>query len=361
LIFSVFAGLAILCNFVMMLTWIPASLAFYQRYCHASCCCCLQHVSSNAADDPNQLDSCAVGRVICSVRSAVNRGTANFFERTLPTLIILKARFLWILVLGGLIICSSAAVFYYPGLRLPDQEHFQLFTSDHSFERYDLHFKQFFGFEKDVKRDVSMRMPLRFVWGVKPVDNGNALNPGDKGEMVPDPTFDVATSEAQRWMLGFCEELRRQRFYAPTNGPLLSNCFIETFKEWMERRCKDGLTGEDRAPCCQAARFPYTRSIFEKCLLQAVEHLYETPTQLWIPGVAGPKFNMTTNRVAAAVIEYDARQIFSFAHAEMEEFHREVRNYFMGKTVKIFFIFFAVFPPTNQKPSCSTFIHCFLV
>jgi hypothetical protein len=31
----------------------------------------------------------------------------------------------------------------------------------------------------------------------------------------------------------------------------------------------------------------------------------------------------------------------------------------MGKTVKIFFIFFAVFSPTNQKPSCSTFIHCF--
>jgi hypothetical protein len=33
----------------------------------------------------------------------------------------------------------------------------------------------------------------------------------------------------------------------------------------------------------------------------------------------------------------------------------------MGKTVKICFIFFPVFPPTNQKPSCCTFIHCFLV
>ena len=39
--FSVFAGLAILCNLALMLTWIPASLAFHQRYCHASCCCCL--------------------------------------------------------------------------------------------------------------------------------------------------------------------------------------------------------------------------------------------------------------------------------------------------------------------------------
>ena len=38
---SIFAGLAILCNLALMLTWIPASLAFHQRYCHASCCCCL--------------------------------------------------------------------------------------------------------------------------------------------------------------------------------------------------------------------------------------------------------------------------------------------------------------------------------
>jgi hypothetical protein len=33
----------------------------------------------------------------------------------------------------------------------------------------------------------------------------------------------------------------------------------------------------------------------------------------------------------------------------------------MGKTVKNCFISFTVFPPTNQKPSCFTFIHCFLV
>ena len=35
---------------------------------------------------------------------------------------------------------------------------------------------------------------------------------------------------------------------------MLSNCFMETFSQWMERPCKEGLTGEDRAPCCQASR-----------------------------------------------------------------------------------------------------------
>ena len=36
------------------------------------------------------------------------------------------------------------------------------------------------------------------------------------------------------------------------------------------------------------------------------------------------KFNATTGRVAAAVIEYDAKQIFSFSHAEMQNFEQVV-------------------------------------
>lgn len=53
------------------------------------------------------------------------------------------------------------------------------------FERYDLEFKGSFGFEKEMKRDVSMRMPLRFIWGIRPVDNGDHLNPG--GDKLQEP------------------------------------------------------------------------------------------------------------------------------------------------------------------------------
>ncbi len=81
-----------------------------------------------------------------------------------------------------------------------------------------------------------------------------------------------------------------------------------------------------RAPCCQVSRFPYARPVFERCLLEAVEDLYETPTDLWIPGVAGPKFNLTTGRAEVVIIEYDAKQIFSFSHAEMDDFYNEVEH-----------------------------------
>ena len=104
------------------------------------------------------------------------------------------------------------------------------------FCRYDLKYKQYFGFEKEDQADVNFKMPLRFVWGIQQIDDGDYLDPGDRGQIYYDKTFDVSSTDAQRWMLRFCQQLRKQKFYKSTLGPLLSNCFIETFKEWMERR-----------------------------------------------------------------------------------------------------------------------------
>jgi len=57
--FSVFAGLAIVSNMFLMLTWVPAGLVFYQRHCHASCCCCLRSTSKGPdGDSLEQLDTC---------------------------------------------------------------------------------------------------------------------------------------------------------------------------------------------------------------------------------------------------------------------------------------------------------------
>ena len=42
-----------------------------------------------------------------------------------------------------------------------------------------------------------------------------------------------------------------------------------------------------------------------------VEDLYETPAFLWLPGVAGPKFNMTTRKVK---ISYSASSSHNHHH-----------------------------------------------
>ena len=42
--------------------------------------------------------------------------------------------------------------------------------------------------------------------------------------------------------------------------------------------------------------------------------MYETPSFLWLPGVAGPKFDIETKEVKAVIIEYESNTPFSFSY-----------------------------------------------
>lgn len=174
----------------------------------------------------------------------------------------------------------------------------------------------------------SYKLPLRFVWGVLPFDNGDYMNPYSKGSLVIDDTFDIADPQSQAWLLKFCRQLRTQPFYLSTLGPLLPNCFIETFFSWMQRRCIDMIDHIDRSPCCEIERFPYKRDIFETCIVQAMSGLYETPSEYFMPGVAGPKFSRDHfPMIQAVVVEYDSNYTYSMSYTYMEQFYRQVESW----------------------------------
>ena len=318
--FSIFAGLAILCNLLLMVSWTPAVLVFYAKSCQGWLCCKQPDTKAKLATDCLDTGFSNYWKILTDLPKMI-------YEHWLPDVII-RFKFIYVIVLGSLIMGSIMTVFYFPKLKLPDKEQFQLFKASHIFEKYDLVYKRHFGFEKDEQADISYKMPLRFIWGIKPADQGSYLDPASKGQIEYDPTFDISSTDSQRWMLRFCEQVRKQPFFKPTLGPLLSNCFMETFKEWMKRRCRDEITDEDRAPCCQASNFPYTIPIFERCLVEAIGDLYATPTDFWRPGIAGPKFNLTTHKVEALIVEYDSNVTFSFSHTEMEAFYLQVNDWF---------------------------------
>ena len=57
-----------------------------------------------------------------------------FFEKTLP-FVVIQLKYIWIAFLGISVVASAIVIFYEPGLRLPEQEQFQLFKRDHVFEK----------------------------------------------------------------------------------------------------------------------------------------------------------------------------------------------------------------------------------
>lgn len=189
---------------------------------------------------------------------------------------------------------------------------------------------------------------MRFVWGINPVDNGDYLNPYERGTPDWDETFDISHPKSQLWLEQFCRNLRSQPFYRSTIGPLLSNCFIESLRPWMKRHCKDPIDPNiEYVPCCESSKFPYKPNVLQQCTAEASVQLHRTP-HLWIrngPLSAGPKFvkepllsapgvNDTlalkiTPKIKALVVEYDSTYAYTLSFGNMDKFFHQASTIYL--------------------------------
>lgn len=309
-----------------MITWLPASVSFIERTTIWSPTC-WKLFTSHLFNAINSIGNAFESLIIAAIENCPH---------------------IWILLLGSVGVVSGFIVFYWPRLQLPDSPDFKLFESTHPFEVYDTRYRQQFWFEKVYTDTETFKMPIRFVWGIRPIDNGNYLDPAAHGELLLDDRFNVSAIESQQWLLEFCRDFRRQSFYQFGIGSgggmaaMMPNCFIENFIRTMDRRCLDPMSNIDRTPCCETATFPYAPHIFDECLPKIISILYESPRYVFIPGIAGPKFgrdtihvdrrNSTVKRpppiVRALVVEYDSSQQYTMAYGELEYFQASVQRWF---------------------------------
>lgn len=150
----------------------------------------------------------------------------------------------------------------------------------------------------------------------------------DKGTLVLDNTFDISDPESQEWLKNFCQKLRQQSFYQSTIGPLLLNCFVETFMNSMQRKCIDDFTNRNVTPCCEISTFPVEKNVFHKCIIDEVAELYETPIDILGISEAGPKFSKDqTPTIKAIVVEYDSSYSYTMSYEKMHEFYTTVEKW----------------------------------
>lgn len=129
--FSVFAGTAIIANFLLMLTWLPASVVVSERWGWTS----LLALQWKGCD--NSLRACKITLDRCWV----------YLEKLLLS-VTFRFRYFWLVFLTLTAAASLLVVLKYPGLQLPESADFQLFQSSHPFEQYDLNYKQKFWYER---------------------------------------------------------------------------------------------------------------------------------------------------------------------------------------------------------------------
>ncbi|XP_034824885.1 protein dispatched [Maniola hyperantus] len=307
--FSVFAGTAVLVNFLLMVSWLPVSVFILDVKLSVSRWITLGAISK-AVNEIGEDINVILNRFIITCVMRLHTG--------------------FVVILGAIGLYSIVVVFYYPGLQLPDTKQFQLFQTSHPFEQYDINYRNKFLFERfGNDNGIGNKMPLRWIWGVKAIDNGNHMDPFSKGELVFDKNFSVSNPKSQSWLLEFCSKIKSQPFYQQTLGPLLPNCFIESFKMYMSRRCIDSIDKINRTPCCESSRFPYTTEVFDFCIIKAMESLYQTPREIFMPGVAGPKFLRSAYppAVSAIVIEFESVIPYSMSYRAMDDFFVQVENW----------------------------------
>lgn len=198
-----------------------------------------------------------------------------------------------------------------------------------------------------VGGEAEVLLPLRFVWGIKAVDNGDYLDPRKKGTPDWDETFDISHPKSQLWLEQFCRNLRSQPFYHSTTGPLLSNCFIESLRPWMKRRCKDPIDPHiEYTPCCESSKFPYKPNVLQQCAAEANLRLHRTP-YLWTRVSllsAGPKFEKEslstqapndtlamkiTPKIKALIVEYDSTYAYSLSFGNMDKFFHQASTIYL--------------------------------
>ncbi|XP_057626625.1 protein dispatched homolog 1 isoform X1 [Chionomys nivalis] len=317
--FGVYAGTAILVNYVLMVTWLPAVIVLHERYL-------LNIFSCFKKPQPQAYDKSCLA-VVCQkcrkVLFAISEASRIFFEKVLPCIVI-KFRYLWLIWFLALTVGGAYIVCINPKMKLPSLElsEFQVFRSSHPFERYDAEFKKLFMFER-VHHGEELHMPITVIWGVSPEDSGNPLNPKSKGKLTLDSTFNIASPASQAWILHFCQKLRNQTFFYQTDQQDFTSCFIETFKQWMENQDCDEPT---LYPCCSHCSFPYKQEVFELCIKKAIMELDRSTGYHLNNKTPGPRFDIN-DTIRAVVLEFQSTFLFTLAYEKMQQFYKEVDSW----------------------------------
>ncbi|XP_051909289.1 protein dispatched homolog 1 [Hippocampus zosterae] len=316
--FGVYAGTAILVNYVLMVTWLPAVVVLHERYL-PSALPCSKPRRQQSARGPRAM-AAALCRKAHKCLFGVSEASRIFFEKVLPCVVI-KLRYLWLFWFLALTVGGAYVVCVNPKMKLPSLElaEFQVFRSSHPFERYDAEYKKLFMFER-AHHGEDLHMPITIIWGVTPVDNGDPLNPKNKGKLMLDGSFNIASPASQLWILNFCQKLRNQSFVFQSDEQDFTSCFIETFKQWMENQdCEEASV----YPCCSQSTFPYKQEVFELCIKRAIMELDRSTNYHLDSKTPGPRFDIN-DTIKAIVLEFKSTFLFTLAYEKMHQFYCEV-------------------------------------
>ena len=250
--FGLFAGTAIIVNYLLMVTFFPVVVVLHEKYfgpCMHRCCPTACKDTQYEQDDESK-------RAPSKMHVFLENLSHSVFENHLPK-IILKGKYLWIVVLLAIGIGGCVVTFAEPGLNPPSTGDFQMFIGSNPLEQFDLNYKRQFAF--GTGSDGNNRQ-IFFTFGVEPEDNGYKFNPDDLGTLQFKPIEYLDLGASQTWIRQFCYNILSAPFIR--GSPSCIN--LELFFKSLEDPCTYQASG-----CCNKS-IPMNSKGFMECFRQNI-------------------------------------------------------------------------------------------
>lgn len=275
--FGIFCGIAILCNLFFMITWIPpiAIILHCMKRCNWKC--------------PSFT-------WLTKIKLAV-------FAKFLPNIVI-KFRHFFIIFFAMIGMFGFIFTFYKPKLQLPTSENFQLLPNNFHLEAW------FQTYEKKFQHtQAAPNIMVEFLYGIKPSDNGDSMEPGDNGTLILN-NLDFYGTTFQNHLLTFCKKLRQQKWVS-VNG----ECSVEYFYRTIQTDCKVGLYP---MPCCSQDRNYMNRSVLEHCFPLLTKKGFFIGNAL---------YTLKSTHIKGYRIIINMTDIFTFSFKGMADIYEKLDNF----------------------------------
>mmetsp|Transcript_26478 Transcript_26478/g.67259 ORF Transcript_26478/g.67259 Transcript_26478/m.67259 type:complete len:1192 (+) Transcript_26478:58-3633(+) len=273
--FGVFCGLVVMCDWIVMLCFLPPLAVLYERHFKEMCCTLQSRHCLNrpmAADD-RHVESRSIGSIFVSCLGPVL--THRVFK--------------WIWALGMLTMALLLGQgFMAEGFRLPypSSSEMQMLSSASPFERYCCTGPK-------AKTRFTLGAPgsengprfVSFTFGLVPTDNGNMWDPLSHPKAELRSGVDLTSAAAQQWLHDFVVAAQAASWFAipanqlanaptdldtspqfPFNNTFEQMFFLTSLPCGSTDRASYGLSGS--STCCGLTRadFPFAPSAFADCL-----------------------------------------------------------------------------------------------
>lgn len=241
-----------------MVVWFPAIVIISEKYFGR----CMSKLSPKCYADPSEpptQPSVAQSGSFDKLKLKFTHITTRIFSEILP-MIVIKFKYIWIILFTALGIGGMIVLFVEPKLRLPIASDFQMFSDSDSLEQYPLHYKKKFIFSS---RGSGYTLSVDMVFGVKNENTASMMKPDDKGKLQLENTFSISSPAEQVWLKGFCENLQNASFTSKQHWQLSTCNSVLTFWSYLTTNCSS--SHPLGSPCC-SQKVPMNKNEFDQCL-----------------------------------------------------------------------------------------------